>query len=110
MKIKNKIISIIIATILLIITSCNSVQAESLSGTSGVQTLLGMGSQTITNGGTYITLSLNDMTSSGNLYCMAYHNKNSRVSVNYKVLTYIEIADGVATMWDVTGVTARKSS
>lgn len=110
MKIKNKIISIIIATILLIITSCNSVQAVSLSGTSGVQTLLGMGSQTITNGGTYITLSLNDMTSSGNLYCMAYHNKNSRVSVNYKVLTYIEIADGVATMWDVTGVTARKSS
>lgn len=112
---KKKIISTIIAAILLIIMNVNYVLASrQLYGLAGVQTIAGMGKASVEED-TYIQLTIDDLANSANkwLYCIANHNRNSSVPTNYKVLTYVEIEDGYATSWQYNetagGVTSTKS-
>ena len=108
---KNKVILTIIISIILILLSTNYSLAKTVvSGLNGVETIKSMGKESVMDynnpdTGIEINISLSDMISiyNSSLYCISFHNSNSSVNHPYRVLTYIEIEDGVATVYDIFG-------
>ena len=118
---KNKVILTIIISIILILLSVNYslagvVPVLQVSGLNGVERIKSMGKDAVfdnvlydkgrgPDNGVEITISLSNMTSMNNtsLYCISYHNANSAANHPYKILTYIEIENGVATVYDTYG-------
>lgn len=94
MKTRNKIIITIIAIIMMILLKNNISEAYS------AQEITQMNSESV--GQVVPILYRTEMNTLSNktIYCISEGQHNGGNSVNYKVLTYIEIENGIATVWD----------
>lgn len=103
MKVKNKVIIFIILFIMCILLDTNISQASY----KDVQDLAEKGKESV---GELIDIDVGDMISANNelIYCMLQGQTN-KSTARYKVLTYVEIENGIATVWDVEGRNGQKS-
>ena len=101
---KKKLISIIIILLILSVLVAPNIVNAAIT----VQQLTQMGPEAV--GQEVVITFKTDMNNASNetVYCMSQGQRNGS-SVRYKVGTYIEIADGIARVWDVNGLVGAES-